>query len=240
MSEGKPDNPGWKPQPQPKQPPQAAGNQSAQPQSAVPNGRDQINATARKPPVAAPRPPPPGPPPIPPQVAQEIQALKKKLDDKDAQISKVMDAYRQLKKDNERTRQRLETDLKRRVEKSKNDFIGQFVDVLDNLDRAIDAVENNFDSDSVLQGIILLRSRLVQLLRLEGLEKIFVDNQPFDPLHSEAAGIEEVESEGEDNLVLRELQRGYTLKGSLLRPARVVVGRYSGPREDKSGPGTEG
>jgi molecular chaperone GrpE len=172
-------------------------------------------------------------------VAQEIQALKKKLDDKDAQISKVMDAYRQLKKDNERTRQRLETDLKRRVDKSKNDFIGQFVDVLDNLDRAIDAVENNFDSDSVLQGIILLRSRLVQLLRLEGLEKIFVDNQPFDPLHSEAAGIEEVETEDEDNLVLRELQRGYTLKGSLLRPARVVVGRYSGPRDPKAEPGTE-
>jgi molecular chaperone GrpE len=75
---------------------------------------------------------------------------------------------------------------------------------------------------------------------LEGLEKIFVDNQPFDPLHSEAAGVEEVETEDEDNIVLRELQRGYTLKGSLLRPARVVVGRYSGPREPKAERGTEG
>lgn len=237
MSEGKHNNPARKPQPhqQPKQPPQAAGNQPAQPQGAVPNGENTANKAAAVPkqPAVAPKQPPTGPPPIPPQVAEQIQALKKKLDDKDAQISKVMDAYRQLKKDNERTRQRLETDLKRRVDKSKNEFIGQFVDVLDNLDRAIDAVENNFDSDSVLQGIILLRSRLVQLLRLEGLEKIFVDNQPFDPLHSEAAGVEEVESEDEDNLVIRELQRGYTMKGSLLRPARVVVGRYSGPRESK-------
>lgn len=226
LSEEKPDDPVRKPPQQPQPPLKAPGGQPTQPQPAVPNAGNQVHA------AAPPNKTPPGPPPLPPQAAQEIQALKKKLDDKDAQISKVMDAYRRLKKDNERTRQRLETDLKRRVEKSKNDFICQFVDVLDNLDRAIDAVENNFDSDSVLQGIILLRSRLVQLLRLEGLEKIFVDNQSFDPLHSEAAGIEEVESQEEDNLVLRELQRGYTLKGALLRPARVVVGRYSGPREN--------
>ncbi len=156
----------------------------------------------------------------------EVQRLQKESADKDAQLAKVIDAYRRLKAETDKTRHRIEKSQKLNLEKSKNEFIGQFVDVLDNLDRAIDSIENNFDSDSVLQGIILLRSRLVSLLRQEGLEKIFVGGQPFDPIHSEAAAIEPVDEEAQDNIVLSELQRGYMLKGALLRPARVVVGRF--------------
>ena len=162
--------------------------------------------------------------------------LQKKVEEKDAQIAQVMNAYRGLKKDTEKLRERAVKAEKRRFELSKNDFIGRFVEVLDNLDRAIDSIENNFDSDAVLEGIILVRSRLVQLLREEGLEKIFVGGQPFDPTHSEAAGIEPVEDDSQDNVVLKELQRGYMLKGALLRPARVVVGRFSHTDANSSSP----
>ncbi len=164
---------------------------------------------------------------IPAAPAQPASDLQKKVEEKDAQIVQVMNAYRTLQKDTEKLRARAVKAEKRRFELSKNDFIGRFVEVLDNLDRAIDSIENNFDSDAVLEGIILLRSRLVQLLREEGLEKIFVGGQPFDPTHSEAAAIESVEDDSQDNIVLKELQRGYMLKGALLRPARVVVGRFS-------------
>jgi molecular chaperone GrpE len=162
--------------------------------------------------------------------------LRKKVEEKDAQLAQVMSAYRSLKKETEKLRKRAEQHQKRRFEQSKNDFIGRFVEVLDNLDRAIDSVESNFDSDAVLEGIILVRSRLVQLLREEGLEKIFVGGQPFDPTHSEAAAIEPVDDDSQDNVVLKELQRGYMLKGALLRPARVVVGRYSHADADKTSP----
>ena len=100
------------------------------------------------------------------------------------------------------------------------------MEVLDNLDRAIDSIENAFDPDSVLQGIMLVRSRLVQLLKEEGLEKIFVRGQIYDPAHSEAADTQVVADQSQDGVVLKELQPGYMLKGSLLRVARVVVGRY--------------
>ncbi len=160
----------------------------------------------------------------------QVHGLQKEIADKDAQLSKVMDAYRRLKAETGKARERIEKSQKKHLEKSKNEFIGQFVEVLDNLDRAIDSIENNFDSDSVLQGIILMRSRLVSLLRQEGLEKIFVGGQPFDPTHSEAAAIEPVDDEAQNNIVLSELQRGYMLRGALLRPARVVVGRFEGPK----------
>ena len=45
----------------------------------------------------------------------------------------------------------------------------------------------------------------------------------------------EVDDQSQDNMVLRELQRGYMLKGSLLRPARVVVGTFATPGTPAAG-----
>jgi molecular chaperone GrpE len=163
------------------------------------------------------------------EALQEIRALKAKLENKDRQIEQVMEAYRAKKEETEKLRKRIEKTERRKFEQSKGDFIARFVEVLDNLDRAIDSIENAFDPDSVLQGIMLVRSRLVQLLKEEGLEKIFVRGQIFDPTHSEAAGMEPVEDDSQDGVVLKELQPGYMLKGSLLRVARVVVGRHGVP-----------
>jgi molecular chaperone GrpE len=188
-------------------------------------------------PEPAPQPPPPARPPapdLPEETIQELRALRAKLDHKDRQIEQVMEAYRGKKEETEKLRKRIEKTERRRFEQSKGDFIARFVEVLDNLDRAIDSIENAFDPDSVLQGIMLVRSRLVQLLKEEGLEKIFVRGQIYDPTHSEAAGMESVEEESQDGMVLKELQPGYMLKGSLLRVARVVVGRYGSESSERA------
>lgn len=163
----------------------------------------------------------------PEEALREIKNLREQIERKDKQIEQVMEAYRGKKAETEKLRGRIEKTERKRFEQSKGDFIARFVEVLDNLDRAIDSIENAFDPDSVLQGIMLVRSRLVQLLKEEGLEKIFVRGQTFDPTHSEAAEMEVVEDETNDGVVLKELQPGYMLKGTLLRVARVVVGRFT-------------
>jgi molecular chaperone GrpE len=183
------------------------------------------------PPPAAPRPPASE---IPEETLQELRALRAKIEHKDRQIEQVMEAYRGKKEETEKLRKRIEKTERRKFEQSKGDFIARFVEVLDNLDRAIDSIENAFDPDSVLQGIMLVRSRLVQLLKEEGLEKIFVRGQIYDPTHSEAAGMEPVPDQSQDGMVLKELQPGYMLKGSLLRVARVVVGRYGSDENERA------
>ncbi len=184
---------------------------------------------APTPAVEAPKPAPRRTEPdFPKEALEQIRALKAQLERKDSQIEQVMEAYRSTKAETEKLRERIEKTERRRFEQSKGDFIARFVEVLDNLDRAIDSIEESFDADSVLQGIMLVRSRLVQLLKTEGLEKIFVRGQQFDPMHSEAAEMEDVSDETQDGVVIKELQPGYMLKGSLLRPSRVVVGRFEG------------
>jgi len=199
---------------------------------AIPEEADEIieivddDPGAVSPATAQDGPPPPVLPSFPEEALQQIRTLKAQLERKDGQIEQVMEAYRSKKAETEKLRERIEKTERRRFEQSKGDFIARFVEVLDNLDRAIDSIENSFDQDSVLQGIMLVRSRLVQLLKTEGLEKIFVRGQPFDPLHSEAAELEAVRDEEQDGVVVKELQPGYMLKGALLRAARVVVGRF--------------
>ena len=166
-------------------------------------------------------------PDFPEEALEQIRTLKAQLERKDAQIEQVMEAYRAKKTETQKQRKRIEKTERRRFEQSKGDFIARFVDVLDNLDRAIDSIEESFDADSVLQGIMLVRSRLVRLVKTEGLEKIFVRGQPFDPMRSEAAELQDVADETQDGIVLKELQPGYMLKGSLLRPSRVLVGRFA-------------
>ena len=177
-------------------------------------------------------------PDFPEEALQQIRSLKEQLERKDKQIEQVMEAYRSKKTETEKQRGRIEKTERRRFEQSKGDFIARFVEVLDNLDRAIDSIEGSFDPDAVLQGIMLVRSRLVQLLKTEGLEKIFVRGETFDPMHAEAAEMVEVSDESQDGVVIKELQPGYMLKGSLLRPARVVVGQH-GPPESTTPPAAE-
>ena len=211
----------------------------------IPEEAGEIIEIVDDPAPAAPIVPRSEPDDFPEEAIQQIRSLKAPLERKDKQIEQVMEAYRSKKTETEKQRGRIEKTEKRRFEQSKGDFIARFVEVLDNLDRAIDSIEGNFDPDAVLQGIMLTRSRLVQLLKTEGLEKIFVRGQTFDPMHSEAAEMVEVSDETQDGVVIKELQPGYMLKGSLLRPARVVVGQYgsspepAAPAESQSPPAAE-
>jgi molecular chaperone GrpE len=226
----------------PRLPPESADSAGGgeEPASRIPEEASEIYELVEEAGVAAlperepPPPPPPRPqaPDLPEETIQEVRALRAKLEHKDRQIEQVMEAYRAKKDETQKLRTRIEKIERRKFEQSKGDFIARFVEVLDNLDRAIDSIENAFDPDSVLQGIMLVRSRLVQLLKEEGLEKIFVRGQIYDPTHSEAAGMEAVPDESQDGMVLKELQPGYMLKGSLLRVARVVVGRYGAEATD--------
>ena len=200
----------------------------------IPEEADEIIEIVADPAPAVEAPPPVArraEPDFPEEALEQIRSLKAQLERKDKQIEQVMEAYRSKKTETEKQRGRIEKTERRRFEQSKGDFIARFVEVLDNLDRAIDSIEGSFDPDAVLQGIMLVRSRLVQLLKTEGLEKIFVRGQIFDPMHSEAAEMVDVSDESQDGVVVKELQPGYMLKGSLIRAARVVVGQHGSPPE---------
>jgi molecular chaperone GrpE len=156
-------------------------------------------------------------------------------------LTEVLGAYRQLKTDNETFRERTSRNLERRFEGRHETLLLKFIDIMDNLDRALEAAQVNFASPPLVEGLILVRTQLLQTLKEEGLERIPVLGLPFDPHVSEAVATEPVTESEHHNVVVKELQRGWRLKDRIARPSRVVLGEYrdgvDATPEGRSGPG---
>lgn len=97
--------------------------------------------------------------------------------------------------------------------------------VVDNLERAIDAVEkDNPDDDPLLQGVRLTLTEVEKILERNNVTPIKALGQTFDPNFHQAMMQEETE-EQPANTVIKEMQKGYVLHDRLLRPAMVVVSK---------------
>jgi molecular chaperone GrpE len=122
-----------------------------------------------------------------------------------------------------RTKARLETDFQRRLDLEKQKIILPFLEVLDNLQRAI-AAGSDGTTDRLLEGVRMTASLFLSKLQSVGVEQIAALDQPFDPNLEQAVGMVKVADASKDGIVVEEVQPGYALNGQLLRPAHVRVG----------------
>jgi molecular chaperone GrpE len=152
-------------------------------------------------------------------------------------LGEVLAAYRKLKTDNDRFRERTAKNVERRYDQRRERLLLKFIDILDNLDRALEAAESTQAAEPLIDGLILVRTQLLQTLQDEGLERIPALGQPFDPAVSEAVQTQPVEEPEHHQLVIKELLRGYRLRGRIARASRVVVGVYTGADAAAVAPG---
>jgi len=123
---------------------------------------------------------------------------------------------------------------KRRIEQERQEFcsfananlIQALLPVLDDLDRALAAVPPDLDSNDWVEGVKAVARKFRASLEAQGVKPIMTLGMPFDPNVHEAMR----QDKGPEGVVIAEYQKGYTLNGKLLRPARVVVG--SGEEND--------
>jgi molecular chaperone GrpE len=144
-------------------------------------------------------------------------------------LQEVLVAYRKLKLDNDAHRERTAKNIERRFDQRRERLLLKFIDILDNLDRALDAAETTYAGEPLIEGLILVRTQLLQTLQEEGLERLPAIGMPFDPNIAEAVETRPVDDPDHHHVVVKELMRGYRLNGRVARPTRVVIGEYKGP-----------
>ncbi len=166
----------------------------------------------------------PAPASIQPTDASAIEAFGQRARLAEDRLAEVLAAYRQIKSDQEGQRDRMTRALERRFAGRHERLLVKFIDVLDCFDRALEAAEQTYAGAPLIEGLILVRTQLLQTLRDEGLERIPVLGLPFDPHVSEAMATEAVDDPDQHHVVVREYQRGYRFKERVVRPSRVVVG----------------
>lgn len=93
--------------------------------------------------------------------------------------------------------------------------------VLDSFDLALQSLEKEA---KIEKGVYMIRTQLEDLMKKYGLEKVEVKiGEQFDPATQEAVLV--VESEKPSGSVIDEIEKGYSLGGKLIRPARVKVSK---------------
>ena len=107
-------------------------------------------------------------------------------------------------------------------------FLGRLLQVMDDLDRGLDAAASARDIDALTEGMALTRKRFHEALDSAGVKEIDPLGEVFDPQLHEAV-LMAAHAEATPNTVLEVTQKGYTIEGKLLRAARVVVAGAASP-----------
>jgi molecular chaperone GrpE len=144
-------------------------------------------------------------------------------------LAEVLAAYRQLKSENADYRERMTRNIERRFGERRERLLLKFIEILDNLDRALEAAERSFVNEPLVDGLILVRTQLLQTLQDEGLERVPVLGLPYDPEIAEAMETQAVDDPDHHHLVVKELLRSYRFDARIIRHGHVVVGQYQEP-----------
>jgi len=117
---------------------------------------------------------------------------------------------------------------KRRNEQERQEFnsfakanlILGLLPVLDDLERALNAIPEEYADHDWVEGVRLVERKFKTILEGQGVKPILTLSMVFDPKLHEAIR----QDKGKDGTVIGELQKGYMLHDKLLRPAHVIVG----------------
>ena len=120
-------------------------------------------------------------------------------------------------------RRRAQRDIESAHKYALEKFTGELLSVVDNLERAIDAIDTEDESQkAVAEGLELTLKTFIEVLAKYKVEAVEPEGQPFDAdLHQAVSTVPNAEVE--PNTVINVFQKGYTLNGRLIRPAMVVV-----------------
>jgi len=164
---------------------------------------------------------------------EEAQVAEEETTDGEQEISEEMKELMEFKDKFYYVAAEMEN-LKRRHEKQLQDqmkfgtekvMIG-LLDVVDNLERTLQAIENDEDEKvkNIFTGVDMVKNQFLDCLKNNGLELIETDGKTFDPHFHEAMA--QMPAEGkEDQEIIQTYQNGYSLNGRVIRAAKVVVAK---------------
>jgi molecular chaperone GrpE len=144
----------------------------------------------------------------------------------EAKASENWNSYLRAVAELENYRKRMDRELENARKYAIERFAQELVSVADSLEAGINAGTANSGS-ALLEGSTATLKQLLRAFDKAGIKLIDPQGQPFDPAWHEAMVAQE-SRDAPANTVLSVIQKGYSLNGRLLRPARVIVSKAPG------------
>ena len=155
---------------------------------------------------------------------EELSALQIKLEEQEKEAGNFNDLYLRTRADLENYKVRANKEKAEYIRHANDKIIGEFLDILDNIERALEHSGNSGELESLRNGVQHTRDNMLTVLDTLGLKPVKAVGEAFDPKIHEAISHEE-DAEREPGTVIREFKKGFFLHDRLLRPATVSVAK---------------
>lgn len=155
--------------------------------------------------------------------ADDIQSLHDKLAKKTKLLEDYMNGLRYLQADFENYKKRVAREKEEYIKFANESLILELIDVYENLERALETSRKSGD-DIMTRGLEMVYSRMTAVLENHGLKPIKSVGEKFDPYKHEAV-MQEASEDHDEDVVLEEFQRGYTLNSKVIRYSKVKVSK---------------
>jgi molecular chaperone GrpE len=168
-----------------------------------------------------------------------VEDLERRVAQAEKQAQEYLGKYRQASQEFEDARARMRKEVAKDAERSRRDVLASLLEVVDNLDRAIDAAKKAGKdlSDPLLQGVEMVQQQFLAKLDGFGVKRIDALGSDFNPLLHEAVTVVPSSDSASDGRIVGVIAHGYRIGDEVLRPALVAVAKAAEPiKEDVDEP----
>ena len=153
---------------------------------------------------------------------KELEELKKKLEDCQKQKEEYLAGWQRARADFLNYKKEEMERIKEILKYGNENLILKILPILDNFEKAEKEIPDDKKNDKLLEGLFQIKTQFQDFLKNQGIEEIKTIGEKFDPNFQEV--VEEVEkADCESGTVIEEAQKGYTIHGKVLRPAKVKI-----------------
>jgi molecular chaperone GrpE len=157
-----------------------------------------------------------------------VNELKKTKDELEYYHNLYNDTFNKLKyslADFDNYRKNVEKQNSLKILSIKSDMLSVVINIREDFIRAIDTIKQSKIDQAIFEGLESILKNIDTFLEKEGIKEIMSLNNPFDPNIHEIIGFSYNEGDIEDNIVTKEIRKGYLLNDQVLRPSLVEVSK---------------
>jgi molecular chaperone GrpE len=158
------------------------------------------------------------------ETQDEVEALLLDLAQARAEANEYLDGWQRSRAEFANYKKRVDRELAQANMTATGNIIKRYLNVLDDLERALKNRPQNGEGAVWANGIELIYRKFLSILENEGVKVMEAEGQVFDPNLHEALSSEESD-EHDSGEIIEVVQQGYMLDDRVLRPALVRVAR---------------
>jgi molecular chaperone GrpE len=154
----------------------------------------------------------------------DLEELHRELEAAQGKADEYLSGWQRVQADFTNYKRRMERDQAQLIQNALGNAISRYLEVADDLDRALKNRPQEGDGAAWAEGVDLVYRKLLNAFEADGVKKIEAEGQFFDPNLHEAITYEDSPAH-QTGQVIGVVQSGYILGERVLRPAKVRVAR---------------